>query len=69
VNHDHVHPLVAAGSALTGLGAVISDYAPTLVGFALTLLGLWLQHREHVRHETALAGLRPTPPAPRPPAP
>lgn len=57
--NDHpVHPLVAAGSALSGFGAVVQAYLPTAVGFALTLVGLWLQRAEHRRHETAMDAIR-----------
>lgn len=56
---DHnVHPLTAAGTALSGFGALVQQYAPTVIGFALTLVGLWLQRREHQRHEAAMAAIR-----------
>lgn len=55
MTQNQIHPLTAAGLMLTGWGAAIVQYLPTLVGFALTLLGLWLQRQENRRHERALS--------------
>jgi hypothetical protein len=55
VSHHHdFHPLYALGPFLTGAGAAVGQYLPTLVGFGLTVLGIWLQRREHRRHERAM---------------
>jgi hypothetical protein len=53
-NHEHLHPLIAWGTLWTGLGGLLNQYAPTLFGFALTLVGLWLERRENKRHEQAM---------------
>jgi hypothetical protein len=55
-----IHPLVAVGSTISGLGAITSEYAPMLVGFLLTLLGIYLQRCEHKRHERAMGANRET---------
>lgn len=58
MDRNHLHPLIATGSLLSGVGALIGQYGPTLLGFALTLVGLWLDRRENRRHERALAEIQ-----------
>lgn len=62
MQHHHWHPLVAAGSTLSGLGAVFNEYLPAFVGFGLTLFGLWLQRRENRRHESEMDRIMPEQP-------
>lgn len=60
---DHkLHPLTAVGTLFSALGAVVAQYLPMLVGFALTVVGIWLQSRENRRHERAMAAVRERPP-------
>lgn len=54
MHEHHWHPLAAIGSMFTTVGAVINQYLPTLFGFGLTVLGIWLQRRENLRHERAM---------------
>lgn len=51
MDRHHVHPLTAVGLAFSSVGAAIVQYLPTLFGFALTVLGIYLQYRENRRHE------------------
>lgn len=64
MDRNHIHPLTTVGMMLSTAGAVVVQYLPTLIGFALTVLGIWLQRRENQRHERAMAAL---PAAVRPP--
>lgn len=62
MNRHDAHPLTTVGLMLSTVGAVVVQYLPTLIGFALTVAGIWLQSREHRRHEHAMAALAIRPP-------
>lgn len=62
MDRNHIHPLTTVGMMLSTAGAVVVQYLPTLIGFALTVLGIWLQSREHKRHEAAMAAIAGRPP-------
>lgn len=46
MRREHGSILATIGNCFTAMGAVVSQYAPTVLGFALTLAGLWLERRE-----------------------
>ncbi len=53
---DHKwHPLTAVGMMFGGVGAVLLQLAPALIGLASVVLGWWLQRQENMRHERTLA--------------
>jgi hypothetical protein len=58
---DHpIHPLVGIGTLFSSIGALTSEYVPMLVGFLVTLLGIFIQRCENKRHERAMGANRET---------